>query len=79
MVALVIELLKKHEGFRDHVYRCTAGKKTIGYGYNLDANPKELTKLPLPLMTYLGNMIRVVTKTFQDLTLVPIIGLIQIV
>ena len=42
MVALVIELLKKHEGFRNHVYRCTAGKKTIGYGYNLDANPLDL-------------------------------------
>jgi lysozyme len=25
------------EGFRENVYRCTAGKLTIGYGYNLTA------------------------------------------
>lgn len=24
------------EGFRQHPYRCTAGKLTIGYGFNLD-------------------------------------------
>lgn len=26
------------EGLILHVYRCPAGKRTIGYGYNLDAN-----------------------------------------
>ena len=26
-----------HEGFRDKVYLCTAGKKTIGIGHNLEA------------------------------------------
>jgi len=36
------ELLKKHEGFRQTLYRCTAGHRTIGYGYNLDANPLRL-------------------------------------
>lgn len=25
------------EGYREHPYRCTSGKLTIGYGYNLDA------------------------------------------
>lgn len=31
-------LLKKHEGLRLKPYLCTAGKLTIGYGHNLDAN-----------------------------------------
>jgi len=35
-------LLQKHEGFRPTLYRCTAGHRTIGYGYNLDANPLQL-------------------------------------
>lgn len=39
---LAIEQLKIDEGFRGNVYKCTAGKNTIGYGRNLDDNP--LTK-----------------------------------
>jgi lysozyme len=39
----LIEQIKKHEGFREHVYQCTAGCDTIGYGYNLDANPLALS------------------------------------
>lgn len=31
-----IEALRRHEGFRQHPYRCTAGKLTVGYGLNLD-------------------------------------------
>ena len=31
-----VEQLKKHEGFRQFPYLCTAGKLTIGYGRNLD-------------------------------------------
>lgn len=33
------KLLKVHEGWRDKVYRCSADKLTIGYGFNLDDNP----------------------------------------
>ena len=29
------EMLKRHEGLRLYVYECSAGKKTIGYGRNL--------------------------------------------
>ena len=32
----LIDELKQDEGFRQHPYRCTAGKLTIGYGRNLD-------------------------------------------
>lgn len=35
----IIEQLKVHEGFRDNYYQCTGGKKTIGYGRNIDDNP----------------------------------------
>ena len=33
-----IELIKYHEKYRRFPYRCTAGKLTIGYGWNLDDN-----------------------------------------
>ena len=33
-----IELIKKHEGYRDKLYTCTAGKITVGYGRNLSDN-----------------------------------------
>jgi lysozyme len=32
----VIELLKRHEGYRGKPYLCSADKLTIGYGRNLD-------------------------------------------
>ena len=35
----LIEQLKEHEGFRGSYYQCSANKKTIGYGRNVDANP----------------------------------------
>jgi len=35
------EQVKKDEGFRRHVYQCTEGKNTIGYGFNLDAGISE--------------------------------------
>lgn len=31
-----VELIKLHEGLELTVYKCTAGKNTIGYGRNLD-------------------------------------------
>lgn len=34
----LIEQIKRHEGLRLKVYRCPAGKLTIGYGRNLDDN-----------------------------------------
>ncbi len=30
----IIERIKEYEGYRDTPYQCTAGKWTIGYGYN---------------------------------------------
>jgi len=33
-----VSLIKKHEGYRDKLYQCTAGKQTIGYGRNIEDN-----------------------------------------
>lgn len=40
------EELKRDEGFRARVYDCSAGKKTVGYGHNLeDADmPKDVAE-----------------------------------
>lgn len=42
------KLLTKHEGKFDTVYKCPAGKHTIGVGHNVDANG-----LPENIQTYL--------------------------
>lgn len=34
-----LDLLKRHEGKRNELYKCPAGKWTIGYGHNLEDNP----------------------------------------
>jgi lysozyme len=34
--AALIDSLIKHEGYRNTVYQCTAGKPTIGIGHNLE-------------------------------------------
>jgi lysozyme len=39
----LLEQLKRHEGFRQHVYKDTMGFDTIGYGYCLPKNPLKLT------------------------------------
>ena len=36
MILLLLEQLKRHEGLRLKPYQCTADKRTIGYGRNLE-------------------------------------------
>lgn len=36
MSETLLEQIKRHEGFRSTVYKCTAGRNTVGYGRNLD-------------------------------------------
>ena len=43
----IIEQLQCDEGFKEHVYKCTAGCDTIGYGYNLASNPLRLNHVEL--------------------------------
>lgn len=42
-----LQLIKEAEGFRSKVYLCTANKKTIGYGRNLEANPLSEDEIKL--------------------------------
>ena len=35
----LIDLIKRHEGLSLTPYKCTSGKRTIGYGHNIDDNP----------------------------------------
>ena len=44
----VKSLLKRHEGYRNVPYKDTAGKTTVGWGHNMDANP-----LPHDMQIYL--------------------------
>ena len=45
------QMIKDHEGFSNYPYLCSQNHKTIGWGWNLDANP-----LPKDIQAYLdGN------------------------
>ena len=35
------QMIAAHEGYRKHMYTCTAGRKTIGYGFNLEVGMSE--------------------------------------
>jgi lysozyme len=43
----IIDQLKRDEGLRLDVYMDTVGKRTIGYGHNLDANPIPALVTPI--------------------------------
>lgn len=43
----LIEQLKRHEGFKGDYYYCTANKKTIGYGRNVENNPFTIVELAM--------------------------------
>lgn len=49
-----LDQLKRHEGFRKRVYKCTAGRNTIAFGYNLDANPLKLPRARIAEMLTQG-------------------------
>ena len=43
-----LEFTENNEGYREHMYQCTANKNTIGIGYNVDAGmPHDLALLIL--------------------------------
>lgn len=66
----LIEQLKFEEGLRLKVYRCPAGKRTIGYGHNLDANPYiEGNKIPDEITREVAEVLlhRDVDKTTEQL------------
>ena len=49
-----MDQIKRHEGFMANPYHCTEGHLTIGYGYNLDANPLRLPAYEIDAIKTLG-------------------------
>jgi lysozyme len=54
--------LMRDEGFRERVYRCSAGKQTIGYGWNIDDQP--ISRLSAQMI--LADQIDTVTQELND-------------
>ena len=56
MINNIIDQLKRDEGFRSEVYLDTVGKRTVGYGHNLDANPLPGVTFPISIV-YAGQIL----------------------
>ena len=54
MNSLALKSLMQHEGFSEKIYVDSTGNKTIGYGYNLDANPLRLSDYTLQKLISAG-------------------------
>ena len=44
MTEKLLEMLKRHEGVRSHVYLCSAGYETIGVGRNISKSGMGLSE-----------------------------------
>ena len=62
--AQIINMLKTHEGYRMKVYKCTAGKRTIGYGWNLDS--KKMNKATINDFNHIQNNIRLLIPLWKS-------------
>lgn len=60
-------LIDRHEGDRLTVYRCPAGARTIGRGWNIDANP-----LPKAIREYLAKNGRITPEMSDELMIISI-------
>ena len=63
----LIEDIKTEEGFSSKPYRCTAGKLTIGYGFNLDDVGLSKEEANLILNYRIRNIQGQVKSTLYDL------------
>lgn len=60
------DLIKRHEGFSKTLYRCTAGKLTIGYGRNIEDNGISQDEAELMLSNDIEEHDVELTKVFPD-------------
>ena len=68
MIDNIIDQLKRDEGFRSYIYTDMVGKRTIGYGHNLDAKPLPYTDVSEQLATtILNNDVNDITNTLVHL------------
>lgn len=68
----LVEMLKRHEGFRSKPYHCSAGKLTIGYGRNLDdvgISKQEATYLLLEDIERASNDVKSLFPDFNRFTI----------
>lgn len=62
---ILLEHLKKSEGFRNEIYICPAGYYTIGYGSRLDLEGNIVTKNTKPITLIEGE--RLLSKTIKTI------------
>lgn len=73
-----INLIKKFEGFKNYIYKCPAGKETIGYGHVINLKDSNLTKAISPITEddankLLINDLKEVEKTINNSVIVPLL------
>ena len=62
-----LNLIKKHEGFRNHPYKCPAGIWTIGYGFTFYPCGTKVTMDDEPITkSDADNMLVQLVETFED-------------
>jgi lysozyme len=70
-IKAIQQLIVKHEGIRSATYRDTAGKRTIGVGFNLDApGAEQAFQAVLPAVSFtqvLLGLVKLTAEQIQDL------------
>lgn len=80
MITRTKERIKKDEGLRLRIYKCSQGKLTIGYGFNLSDNPitthvaemlfnDQFNKNLIPTMQFAGDTWNVLSEVRQGVLL----------
>ena len=67
----LIDEIKKHEGFRDRVYKCTAGVDTIGYGFAIKDLVLDQDIADIILQRKLNQLIKRIKRTFTWYDRIP--------
>ena len=61
----ILKEIKKHEGFRSKVYKCTEGYDTIGYGFAIKDLEMDEDVAELILMKKIKKLLERIIKTFS--------------
>ena len=61
----ILKEIKKHEGFRSKVYKCTEGYDTIGYGFAIKDLEMDENIAELILMKKIKKLLERIIKTFS--------------
>ncbi|QDP60685.1 MAG: putative endolysin [Prokaryotic dsDNA virus sp.] len=61
----ILKEIKKHEGFKSKVYKCTEGYDTIGYGFAIKDLEMDEDVAELILMKKIKKLLERIIKTFS--------------